>query len=127
MANRVSINIPGFKHVNPIPNASRVGNVVMSGVIIGVDPETHKLPADLRTQCTNMFAHLRSIVEAAGCTTDDIIKITVWLKDPSDRAVLNEAWLKLFPDPASRPARHTLPHPGGIDALILCDVVAIRS
>lgn len=126
MGRRKSINIPGFKHVNPIPNASMIGNLVMSGVVIGVDAETHKLPADLKQQCANMFGHVRSIVAAAGCTTDDIIKITVWLKDPGDRAVLNDEWEKLFPDPDSRPARHALPHMGGGDALILCDVVAVR-
>lgn len=127
MGKRKSVNIPGFKHVNPIPNASMIGNVLMSGLIIGVDSETNKLPSDLKQQCVNMFGHVRSIVEAAGCSMDDIIKITVWLKDPADRAVLNEEWLRLFPDPASRPARQALPHLGGGDALILCDIVAIRS
>lgn len=125
MARRKSINIPGFKHVNPIPNGSRIGNLMMSGVIIGVDPATHKLPPDLRQQCANMFGHVRSIVEAAGGTPDDIIKITVWLKDPGDRTALNEEWQKLFPDPDSRPARHALPHLGGGDHLILCDVTAV--
>lgn len=125
MARRKSINIPGFKHVNPIPNASRIGNLVMSGVITGVDPATGKLPPDIKQQCVNMFGHMRAIVETAGGTLDDVIKITVWLKDPGDRSVLNEEWLKLFPDAGARPARHTLPHLGGGDMLILCDVTAV--
>ncbi len=124
---RKSINIPGFKHVNPIPNASMIGNLVMSGLIIGVDSETHKLPPDMKQQCQNMFVHVRSIVEAAGCSMDDVIKMTVWLKDPSDRAALNEEWLKAFPNPESRPAREALPNVGGIDALISCNIVAVRS
>lgn len=127
MSKRKSINIPGFKHVNPIPNASMIGNLLMSGLVIGVDSETHKLPPDLNQQCLNMFSHVRSIVEAGGCTMDDIIKITVWLKDPADRTFLNEQWLKLFPDPETRPARQALPYLGGGDALILCDIVAVRS
>lgn len=125
MSVRKSIDIPGFRHVNPIPNACMIGSLLMSGAIIGVDEE-HKLPSGLQPQCRNMFGHVRAIVEAAGCTLDDIIKITVWLKDPADRVALNEEWLRLFPNPDSRPARHTLPHPGGIDALILCDIVAVR-
>ena len=28
MAKRKSINYPGFKHENPIPNASRIGSIV---------------------------------------------------------------------------------------------------
>jgi len=126
MTTRTSVNIPGFKHVNPIPNASRIGNMMMSGVIIGVDAATGKVPPDLKQQCVNMFAHVRAIVDAGGFSTDDIIKMTVWLKDPADRAVLNEEWVKLFPDPQSRPARHALPHTGGGDALILCDITAVR-
>ena len=39
MAKRKSINYPGFKHENPIPNASRIGNILMSSIISGRDPE----------------------------------------------------------------------------------------
>jgi 2-iminobutanoate/2-iminopropanoate deaminase len=125
MSNRRSVNIPGFRHVNPIPNASRVGNLVMSGVIVGVDAATGKIPAGLEPQCANMFAHVRSIVEAAGGTTDDIVKMTVWLKDPSNREVLNREWLAMFPDEASRPARHTMPIVGEGPALVQCDLTAV--
>ena len=125
-AKRRSINIPGFKHVNPIPNASMIDGLLMSGVILGVDAGTGKLPPDIGDQCANMFAHVQSILAEAGCTLDDVIKMTVWLKDPSDRVALHEVWTRLFPDPASRPARHALPHLGGGDALLLCDVVAVR-
>ena len=30
MAKRQSIEIPGFSHANPIPGASRIGNIVMN-------------------------------------------------------------------------------------------------
>jgi len=125
MSRRRSIHIPGFKHVNPIPNAARVGNLMMSGVIVGVDPATHKMPNDLETQCANMFAHVRAIVEEAGGTTDDIVKITVWLKDVTQRDVLNKHWLAAFPDEHNRPARHALPIVGESPSLIQCDVTAV--
>jgi hypothetical protein len=51
--------------------------------------------------------------------------MTIWLKDPADRAILNEEWIKMFPDVDSRPARHALPHMGGGEMLILCDVTAV--
>ena len=38
MAKRKSINYPGFKHENPIPNASRIGSILMSSIISGRDP-----------------------------------------------------------------------------------------
>lgn len=125
MARRKSIHIPGFSHVNPIPAGSRVGNVVMSGVILGRDPATGKVPPDLQEQCQLMLGHARAIVEAAGGTVDDIIKITVWLKNPEDREALNKEWVKMFPDPESRPARHALPQLEEGDALVRCDVTAV--
>jgi 2-iminobutanoate/2-iminopropanoate deaminase len=125
MSRRRSVHIPGFKHVNPIPNACRIGNLMMSGVIIGVDPATGKLPPDLETQCANMFAHVRSTVETAGGSVEDIVKMTVWLKDPARREVLNKAWVSMFPDEHARPARHALPIVGDGPGLIQCDVTAV--
>ena len=40
MAKRQSINGPVARHENPIPNASRIGNIVMSSVIGGTNPGT---------------------------------------------------------------------------------------
>lgn len=122
---RRSIDVGGFKHVNPIPAASRIGNIVMTGVISAKDARTGKLPETLEAQCAAVFTHVREIAAAAGATTDHIIKMTVWLRDQSNRKPLNEQWTKMFPDPASRPARHVLPHQGEGDALILCDFTAV--
>ena len=123
---RKSVHIGAFKHANPIPNASRIGNLVMSGVILGRDPATGNMPEGIETQCANMFAHMKATVEAAGGTTDDIIKMTVWLKDESDRKALNAEWVKMFPDPQHRPARMVMPLAAGGGALILCDITAVR-
>ena len=59
MAKRKSINGSRARHENPIPNASRVGNVVMSSVIGGTKPGTRELPASLEEQLANVFAHIR--------------------------------------------------------------------
>jgi 2-iminobutanoate/2-iminopropanoate deaminase len=125
MARRTSIHIGGFKHGNPIPNASRIGNLLMSGVILGRDPVTSEMPPRLEAQCANMFAHMKAIVEAGGGTTDDIIKMTVWLKDRSQRAPVNAEWIKMFPDEQSRPARHALPMEMEGGALVQCDFTAV--
>ncbi|MGX9425173.1 MULTISPECIES: RidA family protein [Bradyrhizobium] len=124
-ARRRSVHIGGFKHANPIPNASRIGNLVMSGVILGRDPATGAMPESLEAQCANMFAHMKATVEAAGGSTDDIIKMTVWLKDRSQRGPVNAEWLKMFPDEHSRPARHALPMDMEGGALVQCDFTAV--
>ena len=126
MAKRKSINGSRARHENPIPNASRVGNIVMSSVIGGTKPGTRELPASLEEQVANVFAYIRHDIEAAGGSVDDIIKITFWVKDPvSQRAALNTEWVKMFPDPEARPARHTLPLPSDSRALVQADFTAV--
>jgi 2-iminobutanoate/2-iminopropanoate deaminase len=128
MAKRQSINSPVARHENPIPNASRIGNIVMSSVIGGSNPGTRTLPPTLEQQVANVFAAIRGDVEAAGGTVDDIIKITFWVKDPaSQRAALNEEWVKMFPDAAARPARHTLTLPPDSRAQVQADFTAVLS
>src|SRR5258708_14633837 len=109
MATGQSVNFPGFAHSNPIPNASRIGDIMMSSVISGVDPGTRNYPAELTGQVANIFKHIHAAIEAAGGTPENIIKITFYVRDQAARrAPLNHHWVKIFPDPASRPARHTL-------------------
>jgi 2-iminobutanoate/2-iminopropanoate deaminase len=128
MANRQSINASIARHENPIPNASRIGNVVVSSVIGGSNPGTRELPPTLEQQVANVFAAIRGDIAAAGGSADDIVKVTFWVKDPvSQRAALNAEWVKLFPDAASRPARHTLMLPPGSRALVQADFIAVMS
>ena len=112
MAKRKSIQWAGFKHENPIPNASMIGNILMSSIISGRDPETHTMPPDAEAQIANIFKHIKACVEAAGGTVDDILKVNFWVKDPAvGRKMLNGPWTAMFPDEKSRPARHTLSLP----------------
>ena len=61
MAKRKSINYPGFKHENPIPNASRIGNILMSSIISGRDPDTSTMPPELPSQVANIFKQIRLV------------------------------------------------------------------
>jgi enamine deaminase RidA (YjgF/YER057c/UK114 family) len=125
MAKRKSIEIEGFAHKNPIPAACRLGNMLMTGIITGTDPATGKLAATLEEQCANVFHHVRSIMQAVGGPTDDIIKMNVWMADRSRRDVLNAEWVKMFPDAGSRPARHTSQTSLEGGQLIVCDITAV--
>lgn len=126
MAKRKSINGDKPRHENPIPNASRIGNLVMSSVIAGTNPGSRELPESFEAQVANIFAHIRHDVAAAGGSADDIIMVTFWVRDPaSQRAGLNTEWVKLFPDPESRPARHTQTLPAGGRSLVQANFVAV--
>lgn len=122
---RQSIYLSTFPHVNPTPAASRIDNMVYSAVIYGRDPENQQVPEDIDRQCAFMFGHVCAIVEAAGGTPDDIIKMTLWMADKSQRSVVNRHWEALFPDADSRPARHTLDGRFEGNTLIQCNFIAV--
>jgi 2-iminobutanoate/2-iminopropanoate deaminase len=125
MATRTSIYVEGFSHKNPIPAACRIGNLLFSGSIQGTDPATGMIGATLEAQCAFMFANMRRIVEGGGGTTAHIAKMTVWMRDRSQRAALNHEWLAMFPDAGARPARHTMQADLDGGKLIECDFVAV--
>ena len=126
MSKRQSVNWPGFAHSNPIPNASKIGNVVMSSVIGPRDPVSGKIPDTLEAQVKNLFLQLAAAIKAAGGTPDDFLKIEFFAQDQAaGRAALNGEWETMFPDPASRPARHTQPLPANAPALIQCAFTAV--
>ncbi|HWK35448.1 RidA family protein [Sphingomonas sp.] len=123
---RISIDVDGLTHgALPIPTASRIGPFLATGGIRGVDPATHALPDDPQAQADLMFDNLRLVLEAAGAAPGDVLKLTVWLCDGSLRPIVNPGWLRLFPDPASRPARHVLIQalPGAM--AIQCEALAV--
>ncbi|HEX4948512.1 MAG TPA: RidA family protein [Blastocatellia bacterium] len=126
MSRRRSIEIPGLQHENPIPVAAQIGPFLATSGVFGKDPNTGTIPPDIETQCALMFANLRLILTAAGGTPEDIIQMTVWVKDKALRPHVNREWLAMFPDEHSRPARHSLVNtdlPGA--ALVQCEMLAI--
>lgn len=122
---RTSIYVEGFSHKNPIPAACRIGNALYSGSIQGTDPATGRYGATIDEQSALMFAHVKRIVEAAGGSAGNIIKMTVWMRDRAQREAVNREWLKMFPDAASRPARHAMQAPLDGEKLLECDFIAV--
>ena len=121
---RRSIYIDEYAHKSPIPNASRIGNIVVSGLIRGVDPATQAFPSTVEQQCKFMFEHLRLTVEAGGARVEDIIKVTFWMKQLQSKPV-NDEWVRMFPDPQSRPARQIMEVPMEEGVLVQCDFMAV--
>lgn len=109
MPKREALMAPGFfKHENPIPTAIKMGQFVFSSALPGIEPNTQAVPPEPEHQVARAFEQMRRVVEAAGGTTADIAKVTIFLKDLQHRALVNQEWLKMFPDAADRPVRHTM-------------------
>lgn len=126
MPARKSIEVEGFSHGQlPIPAASRVGNIVATGGIPGMDLQTRQFPPDAETQVANAFALLRKIMLAAGTSVDNVVKVTVFVKDPAVREFVNREWVAMFPDAHSRPARHTLNYALAEPMLVQLEALAV--
>ena len=107
MSRRQSFQIPGVHHAAPIPYGARVDNVIYSSAIQGINADTGELSEDIVEQAKHCFKNLRTFLDVAGATPDDIVRMTCFLKDLNDRDVLNREWEAMFPDEHDRPARHT--------------------
>jgi len=125
MAKRQSIDVPGVRHNAPIPMGAKVGNLVFSSGIMGTNPDTGQQPADPKEQAKFLFENIRTFMEMAGGTIDDIGHVRVLLKDDAYRDVINEEWEKMFPDPDSRPARHALNVPLRGNMLFQVELIAV--
>jgi len=127
LAGRASFELKEYSHGgNPIPAVARIGNLIMTGGISGIDLTTGKMPETIEAQCANMFELAVKILDTADARLDDVIKVTVFLKPDLSRDALNSQWLRHFPDPHSRPVRHTLINPylpGGM--LVQCEMTAV--
>jgi enamine deaminase RidA (YjgF/YER057c/UK114 family) len=106
MSRRRVIELPNVKHSAPIPTAVLVDNVLASSALFGADPDTGVLPDRVEDEMAFLFDNVRAVLDAAGATTDDLLRMDVLLRESADRAIINEHWLAMFPDEADRPARH---------------------
>jgi 2-iminobutanoate/2-iminopropanoate deaminase len=125
---RRSIDVAGAGHgAVPIPAASRIANVVMTGAVYGRDPgASNAIPEGDARQVALMFANLAALLAAAGAKPEHVIKLSISAKDLGIREAINVEWLKMFPDAASRPARHLSQYdhfPG--TAVISCEAYAV--
>ncbi len=89
--------------IGPYSQATKgVANLFTSGQL-GIDPTTGEIPEDFRAQATQAFANLKAIIEAAGGSMANIMKVTIFLTDMADFPIVNEV-MQEFCD-APYPAR----------------------
>jgi reactive intermediate/imine deaminase len=80
--------------------AVRAGSVVYLSGQIPLDPKTMQLVSgDMRAQIARVFANLASVAEAAGGSLADAVKLTVYLTDLKNFALVNEIMAEYFSEP----------------------------
>lgn len=78
--------------------------------------------ADIAGQTHAAIDMIETILERAGCTLADVVKITVWLVNPADYPAFNAAYAERFA-PEQAPARSTVI--AGLIAPVLVEIEAV--
>jgi 2-iminobutanoate/2-iminopropanoate deaminase len=66
------------------------------GLTAGDTPDQFNASASIETQTAIALTNLQAVLAAAGCTTNDVVKTTVFLADMDDAAAMNGEYKKVF-------------------------------
>ena len=87
--------------------AMRAGDFIYVSGQGPIDPATDKLlVAGIETQTRVTLGNIQRILEAAGASITDIVKVSMFLRDISDFPKMNRAYSAFFGD--HKPARTTI-------------------
>ena len=85
MANKIRIATnAGPPAQGTYSQAIRTGDLVFVTAQTGRNPETGKLEDGLESQTRRVLSNVEAILNAAGCTPADIVKVTLLLADIKD-------------------------------------------
>lgn len=92
--------------VGPYNQAVKAAGMVFCSGQIALDPDTGSLvgAGDVAAETRQVLANLESVLAAAGCSPQDVVRTTVFLVDLEDFARVNEIYATVFGSGVS-PAR----------------------
>lgn len=83
--------------IGPYSQAIEANGFVFVSGQIPIDPATGAFASDeVVGQAEQSLKNLKAVVEAAGCTLENVVKTTVFLADIADFAAVNEVYAKFF-------------------------------
>ena len=93
--------------IGPYSQAVKTSNLMFISGQIPMDPTTGNLvEGSIEDEANQVLKNLKSICEAAGYSLDDAVKITIFLTDLGNFAVVNDVMKEHFSEPY--PARATV-------------------
>jgi len=101
MSNRSSISTPNAPEaIGTYSQAVKVGNTVYLSGQIPLVPETMEvIEGGVEAQFEQAFKNLQAVIEAAGGTTSDVVKLNIYLTDLGNFAKVNETMARYFSEP----------------------------
>ena len=98
MATRREYRVPGqAEPISHFTDAVRAGELLFVSGVVPVDADRELLGGDdVVAQARAVFENMRAILAAAGCTFADVVKVTVFLTDITDRPLVNPVRQEVF-------------------------------
>jgi len=107
MEKRIIYTEKAPKPIGPYSQAVIAGNLIFTAGQIPIDPTTNQVvQGDIKEQTRRVLENLRAILEAVGSTFDDVVKVTIYMKDLNEFSAMNEVYSEYFKN--SPPARTTV-------------------
>jgi 2-iminobutanoate/2-iminopropanoate deaminase len=97
------------------------GDTVYTAGQTGVDGDGKIVEGGIAAQTRQTLDNVRTCVEAAGCTLDDVVKVNAYLADLDDFPAYNEVYLDFFSKPY--PARTSVQ--AGLPSGVLVEIEAV--
>jgi len=95
------------KAIGPYSQAVSAGGFTFVSGQVAINPETGDLMnSSIKDQAEQVIKNLKAICEEANGSLADIVKLTIYITDMNDFAVVNETMQKYFSEPY--PARATV-------------------
>ena len=98
--------------LGPYSQAIVAGGLVFCSGMAGIDPTTGEAAVGIEAQTEQALLNLAAVLQAAGCSMDDVVKTTIFYTDVDDFGRLNDVYARHMPDPPparSAPAHVRLP------------------
>jgi 2-iminobutanoate/2-iminopropanoate deaminase len=95
---RRTVNAPeAYRSKSPLVQAIVEGGFVFVSGMPPVDREGHTVPGDVTAQTHQVMQNLKTILEAAGVSMNDVVRTTVFYTHREDYAALDAAYRQYFP------------------------------
>ena len=114
------------KAIGPYSQAIRAQGLIFTSGQVAIDPATQQvITGDVSAQTDRVLQNLAAILQKSGSGLEKVLRCTVFLKNMSDFAAMNEVYGRYFKE--APPARSTvevarLPK----DVLVEIDVIALE-
>ena len=96
------------KPVGPYSTAVKHGGLLFVSGQIGLDPDSGKMvEGGVEAECVQILKNLRTILEANGSSTSEILMTTIFLTVIADGKIVNEHYSQFVVE-GSMPARQTV-------------------